>query len=29
VVDMFTFGGRNVYPAETESALSANPDVLS
>jgi len=26
---MFTFGGRNVYPAETESALSANPDVLS
>jgi len=22
---MFTFGGRNVYPAETESALSA-PD---
>ncbi|WP_099037670.1 AMP-binding protein [Mycobacterium neglectum] len=28
-VDMFTVGGRNVYPAEIESALSAHPDVLS
>ncbi|OBI51885.1 AMP-dependent synthetase [Mycobacterium kyorinense] len=28
-VDMFTVGGRNVYPAEIEGALSANPDVLS
>ncbi|MDO3639723.1 AMP-binding protein [Mycolicibacterium arseniciresistens] len=28
-VDMFTVGGRNVYPAEVESALSAHPDVLS
>ena len=26
---MFTVGGRNVYPAEIESALSAHPDVLS
>ncbi|MDT5324618.1 MAG: bile acid-coenzyme ligase [Mycobacterium sp.] len=28
-VDMFTAGGRNVYPAEIESALSAHPNVLS
>ena len=28
-VDMFTVGGRNVYPAEIESALSAHPEVLS
>jgi bile acid-coenzyme A ligase len=28
-VDMFTVGGRNVYPAEIESALSSHPDVLS
>jgi bile acid-coenzyme A ligase len=28
-VDMFTVGGRNVYPAEVESALSAHPAVLS
>ena len=28
-VDMFTVGGRNVYPAEIEGALSAHPDVLS
>jgi bile acid-coenzyme A ligase len=28
-IDMFTVGGRNVYPAEIESALSAHPDVLS
>jgi len=28
-VDMFTVGGRNVYPAEIESALAAHPDVLS
>ncbi len=28
-VDMFTNGGRNVYPAEIEGALSAHPDVLS
>lgn len=28
-VDMFTVGGRNVYPAEIESALSAHPRVLS
>jgi bile acid-coenzyme A ligase len=27
--DMFTVGGRNVYPAEIESALSAHPKVLS
>ena len=26
---MFTVGGRNVYPAEIENALSAHPDVLS
>jgi bile acid-coenzyme A ligase len=26
---MFTVGGRNVYPAEVESALSAHPNVLS
>jgi bile acid-coenzyme A ligase len=26
---MFTVGGRNVYPAEIESALSAHSDVLS
>jgi bile acid-coenzyme A ligase len=26
---MFTVGGRNVYPAEIESALSAHPNVLS
>jgi len=28
-VDMFTVGGRNVYPAEVEGALSAHPGVLS
>ena len=28
-VDMFTVGGRNVYPAEIESALAEHPDVLS
>ena len=28
-VDMFTVGGRNVYPAEIENALSAHPDVMS
>ena len=28
-VDMFTVGGRNVYPAEIESALGAHPAVLS
>ncbi len=28
-VDMFTVGGRNVYPAEIEGALSAHPEVLS
>jgi bile acid-coenzyme A ligase len=28
-VDMFTVGGRNVYPAEIESALCEHPDVLS
>lgn len=28
-VDMFTTGGRNVYPAEIENALSAHPEVLS
>jgi bile acid-coenzyme A ligase len=28
-VDMFTVGGRNLYPAEIESALSAHPTVLS
>jgi bile acid-coenzyme A ligase len=28
-VDMFTVGGRNVYPAEIENALSAHQDVLS
>jgi bile acid-coenzyme A ligase len=28
-VDMFTTGGRNVYPAEIEGALSAHPEVLS
>jgi bile acid-coenzyme A ligase len=28
-VDMFTVGGRNVYPAEIESALSAHPKMLS
>jgi len=28
-VDMFTVGGRNVYPAEIEAALAAHPDVLS
>ena len=28
-VDMFTVGGRNVYPAEIENAMSAHPDVLS
>jgi bile acid-coenzyme A ligase len=27
--DMFTVGGRNVYPAEIESALSAHPNILS
>jgi len=28
-VDMFTVGGRNVYPAEVESALAEHPEVLS
>jgi len=28
-VDMFTVGGRNVYPAEVEGALSAHPEVMS
>ena len=28
-VDMFTVGGRNVYPAEIESALADHPNVLS
>jgi bile acid-coenzyme A ligase len=28
-IDMFTVGGRNVYPAEIEAALAAHPDVLS
>jgi bile acid-coenzyme A ligase len=28
-VDMFTVGGRNVYPAEVEAALSAHPDIVS
>ena len=28
-VDMFTVGGRNVYPAEIENTLSEHPDVLS
>ena len=28
-VDMFTVGGRNVYPAEIESALAEHPDILS
>jgi bile acid-coenzyme A ligase len=28
-VDMFTVGGRNVYPAEIEGVLSAHPEVLS
>jgi bile acid-coenzyme A ligase len=28
-VDMFTVGGRNVYPAEIESALAEHPNVLS
>jgi len=28
-VDMFTVGGRNVYPAEIENALSEHPEVLS
>ena len=28
-VDMFTVGGRNVYPEEIENTLSAHPDVLS
>jgi bile acid-coenzyme A ligase len=28
-VDMFTVGGRNVYPAEIENALSAHPEVMS
>ena len=28
-VDMFTVGGRNVYPAEIEGVLCAHPDVLS
>lgn len=28
-VDMFTVGGRNVYPAEIENVLCAHPDVLS
>ena len=28
-VDMFTVGGRNVYPAEIENALAAHPEVLS
>lgn len=28
-VDMFTVGGRNVYPAEVEAALSEHPDIVS
>lgn len=28
-VDMFTVGGRNVYPAEIEAALAEHPDILS
>ncbi|CAM3229358.1 AMP-dependent synthetase [Mycobacterium intermedium] len=28
-VDMFTVGGRNVYPAEIENVLSEHPDILS
>lgn len=28
-VDMFTVGGRNVYPAEIEAALAVHPDILS
>ncbi|MGV0836738.1 AMP-binding protein [Mycolicibacterium thermoresistibile] len=28
-VDMFTVGGRNVYPAEVESALAEHPQILS
>jgi len=28
-VDMFTVGGRNVYPAEIENALAAHPEVMS
>ena len=28
-VDMFTVGGRNVYPAEIEATLAEHPDVLS
>jgi bile acid-coenzyme A ligase len=28
-VDMFTVGGRNVYPAEIEAALSEHPNILS
>ncbi|TGB45617.1 AMP-binding protein [Mycolicibacterium peregrinum] len=28
-VDMFTVGGKNVYPAEIEAALAEHPDVLS
>jgi bile acid-coenzyme A ligase len=28
-VDMFTVGGRNVYPAEIESALAEHPNILS
>ena len=28
-VDMFTVGGRNVYPAEIENTLSEHPEVLS
>ncbi|MET0455806.1 MAG: AMP-binding protein [Mycobacterium sp.] len=28
-VDMFTVGGRNVYPAEIEAALSEHPDIVS
>ena len=28
-VDVFTVGGRNVYPAEVEAALSEPPDIVS
>ena len=28
-VDMFTVGGRNVYPAEIEASLAEHPDILS
>lgn len=28
-VDMFTVGGRNVYPAEIEAALAEHPEILS